>query len=84
MDFFPRRLGYGKRDVKTLFIEGKSIIPKETPRVYSIYMPIQQNARGDSHIHAAAATPSKLINSTCAPNCKLHKPIFFIRRRRVS
>jgi hypothetical protein len=25
-----------------------------------------------------AATPSKLMRRTCAPNCKLHRPIFLI------
>jgi hypothetical protein len=34
--------------------------------------------------YAAVATPCKLIISTCAPNCKLHNPIFFILFRRVS
>ena len=36
------------------------------------------------HFYAGAATPCKLIINNCAPNCRLQRPIFFIRRRRAS
>lgn len=52
--------------------------------VYFMYVPITTNVRRGSEVYAAVATPCKLINNTCAPNCKLQSATFLILRRRAS